>query len=300
MYLALDIGGSSVKYALITNTWDQVVKGSFITPKDSLDSLVSEIDKVVELSQEKLSGIAVSMPGAVNSDTGIVGGASAIPYIHGPNIKQTLSLRYDMPVEIENDANCAALAEVWKGAARNINDCCFVVIGTGIGGAIVRDRKIHKGKNLHGGEFGFTVANVSSDGELLTFSDQASTRGLVEHVAKRKGIPAQSINGLDVFRMADSGDQKVIEEIQDYYLRLATGLFNIQYIEDPEVIILGGAISNQPDLLPQLEKALDKIFAKIDYATIRPKLAICQFNNDANLYGALYHFLEKQKDTVAS
>ncbi|MGF1761281.1 hypothetical protein L4D76_25850 [Photobacterium sagamiensis] len=68
-------------------------------------------------------------------------------------------------------------------------------------------------------------------------------------------------------------------------------MFNIQSIEGQEVIVLGGAISNQSDLPPQFEKALDKIFAQIDYAMIRPKLAICQFNNDANLHGTLYNFL---------
>lgn len=297
MYLALDIGGSSVKYAFITKNWALSAKGSFPTPQNSLEDLTSEIDKVIELCPHQLLGIAVSMPGAVNSDTGIIGGASAIPYIHGPNIKQILSLRYDLPVEIENDANCAALAEIWKGAAKDVNDCCFVVIGTGIGGAIVRDRRIHKGKHLHGGEFGFTVAK-EFQGELLTFSDQASTRGLIEHVARRKGIPKDSISGLDVFDMADNGDLEVIEEVQDYYFRLATGLYNIQYIEDPEVMILGGAISNRTDLLPQLEQALDKIFTIIDYATIRPKLRICQFNNDANLYGALYHFLAKHTNAI--
>ncbi|WP_051303063.1 ROK family protein [Psychromonas aquimarina] len=299
MYLVLDIGGSSVKYAFIEDNWTTLSKDAFPTPKDGLDSLIKEIDKIVKRYPAQLTGIAISSPGAVNSKTGIIEGASAISYIHGPNIKQILSLRYNLPVEIENDANCAALAEIWQGAAKNVNDCCFVIIGTGIGGAIVRERKIHKGKNLHGGEFGFAISR-EINGRLLTFSDMASTRGLIEHVARRKSVPKDSLNGVDVFIMADDGDKEVIEEIQDYYYRLAVGLYNIQCIEDPEIIVLGGAISCRAGLLPELEKALDKIISKIEYPAVRPTLSVCQFNNDANLYGALYHFRSETRLTEST
>ena len=105
--------------------------------------------------------MALSLPGAVDSETGIIGGSSALDYIHGPNIKEELEKRLQVRVEMENDANCAALAEVWKGAASDVNDCCFIVSGTGIGGAVVKNKRIHKGQHLHGGEFGYMIADFN-------------------------------------------------------------------------------------------------------------------------------------------
>src|SRR5699024_1216495 len=104
------------------------------------------------------TGIAISAPGAV-TDGGMINGGSAIPYIHGPNIKAMIETRTGLTVHIENDANCVALAEIWKGAAKTKKDVAVVVIGTGIGGALVKDGVIHKGGNLHGGEFGYMILN---------------------------------------------------------------------------------------------------------------------------------------------
>ena len=103
------------------------------------------------------------MPGAVDSDGGIIYGSSAIDYIHGPNIKEDLKQRLNKDVEFENDANCAALAEVWKGVACHENDCCFIVSGTGIGGAVIKDRHVHNGNALHGGEFGYMIMRYDQD-----------------------------------------------------------------------------------------------------------------------------------------
>ena len=82
---------------------------------------------------------------------------TALPYIHGPNIRELLQERTHLPVEIENDANCAGLAEGWIGAAKDVKDYLCIVIGTGIGGAIVLDKKIRHGKNRFAGEFGYMM-----------------------------------------------------------------------------------------------------------------------------------------------
>ena len=123
-YLAFDVGGTSVKYALCNEEGEVSSASKFKTP-DTLDQMYLEIEKVVN-NNPNVEGIALSMPGAVDSDGGIIYGSSAINYIHGPNIKEDLQNRFHKPVELENDANCAALAEVWKGVAKDENDCCFI------------------------------------------------------------------------------------------------------------------------------------------------------------------------------
>ena len=155
MIACLDIGGTSIKVALSDELGNLIEKGH-VSVADTFEELMGNIVTWVNVIKEKyeITGVAISSPGAVDSVTGIVGGASAVPCIHGPNWKEEIKNRLGLVASIENDANCAALAEVFNGSAKNIDSMMFVVCGTGIGGAIVRDGKIHHGKNLHGGEFG--------------------------------------------------------------------------------------------------------------------------------------------------
>ena len=160
-YLAFDVGGTSVKYAVVNEEGGVSSSNKFKTP-DTLEKMYQEIENVAHEYQD-VEGIALSMPGAVDSDGGIIYGSSAIDYIHGPNIKEDLKQRLNKDVEFENDANCAALAEVWKGVACHENDCCFIVSGTGIGGAVIKDRHVHHGNALHGGEFGYMIMRYDQD-----------------------------------------------------------------------------------------------------------------------------------------
>lgn len=132
-FMVCDIGGSSTKLSVI----DEV--GSFkesdkINNLSTADEFFDEIIKITNEMKKKyhVKGIVISAPGAVDSETGIIGGVTAIPYIHGPNFKEILTRRTDLNVELENDANCAALGECWLGAGKNNNDLAFIVCGTGI------------------------------------------------------------------------------------------------------------------------------------------------------------------------
>lgn len=153
-YVAFDIGGTFIKYALLQDEGTIINKAKVETPH-SLNELYQVLTHIVNAFKQThhIEGIAISAPGAVDSDTGIIKGASALPYIHGPNIKTDLEKLTNLRVEIENDANCAALAEVWLGNAKNTKDAMFVVIGTGIGGQLLRIVKFIVG-------FIFTVGNL--------------------------------------------------------------------------------------------------------------------------------------------
>jgi predicted NBD/HSP70 family sugar kinase len=304
-YMVFDVGGSSVKYAIINGTGDFQIKGDFPSSPYDFEEFQRNIMSVIVTLQEEytITGIAFSLPGAVDSETGFVGGASALPCIHGPNFKEVFGNATGLPIEIENDANCSALGEVWKGAARENRDVLFTVIGSGIGGAVVKDRKIHKGTNLFGGEFGFMTLNVQEeDGKLRfkTWSDLGSTGSLVRRVAKIKGVNPSELNGRFIFEAAENGDEDCIKEIDKFYLALAQGIFNLQYIFDPEKIILGGAISSREDLIEQINKRMDLIFNSVKIADIHPVIETCQYKNDANLLGALFHYLQSRNEFETS
>ena len=247
-YIVFDIGGSSVKWSIMSKMGDILTKDK-IKVVDSVDQFFEELSKIVNINKDNfnLKGIAISSPGAVDSITGIVGGASTIPYIHGPNFKEILKEKTGLDVAIENDANCAALGECWLGAAKEENDCAFVVCGSGIGGAIVKDKKVHTGIHKHGGEFGYCIVDYDKDGEekYLTWSRVGSTSALARAISQRKGLEEKDIDGLKAFQLYDEGDIIAVEEVNKYFRYMAIGIYNIQYTYDPEVIVLGGAISER-------------------------------------------------------
>jgi predicted NBD/HSP70 family sugar kinase len=295
-YGVFDVGGSAIKYALMNESGQFIEKSSLPTPKEGIDPFLDTMISVVERfdSTHRLKGIALSMPGAVDVKTGIIGGISAIPYIHGPNFKEILLERTGLPVEMENDANCAGLAEGWIGAAKDVEDYICIVIGTGIGGALVLNKKIRHGSNLHGGEFGFMIMEGYLDDQGEMWSHLGATGALVRQIAKLKGVDPDTLDGKKVFEMADNGDEEVQAEIEKFIKRIAVGIFNLQYAIDPEKILIGGAISQRAGLIDQINEALSQM--KNDIHRLPVKVERCQFGNDSNLIGALYHFLQRQSE----
>lgn len=293
-YMAFDIGGTNVKYAVVDESANIVEKGKFPTPKGKLDDLTSIIVNITNRFEDKYAfqGLAMSFPGAVNNETGFIGGISAVPYIHGPNIREILENKTGYMVSLENDANCAALAEVWKGAAKDVKDGLFVVCGTGIGGAVIKDRKLHTGKHLFGGEFGYMV--VEKDYENETFeiwSNTASTAALVRRTADLKGISSEELDGELIFKLAEEGDEVCQKSVDIFYRNLADGIYNLQYFYDPEMIVIGGAISARKDLVLQLNKKIDYLKTKVPNSKLEINIEKCVFSNDANIIGAVYNFM---------
>lgn len=291
-YLAFDVGGTAVKYAVVDEDGQIENRQKFAIP-ENIEGMYQEIVKVHEQNKD-VEGIALSMPGAVDSDDGIIYGSSAIDYIHGPNIKKDLEKMTGKSVELENDANCAALAEVWKGAARNEQDCCFIVSGTGIGGAVIKDRHVHHGNALHGGEFGYMIMRYSPhEQKYYTWSDDGSTVAVTKRIAKELGVDYHTIDGKEVFDHADQNPvyQKYVDK---FYQTLAMGIYNLQYAYDPSMIIIGGAISARKELLDKVNEQLDAIFVQLTHAKVRPNIKVCEFGNDANMIGAVYHFMQRR------
>lgn len=293
-YLALDIGGTDIKYAIMTAVGEIQYKGHYPSPRHSIEHFWRAFEQhlLPLVSQYAISGIAISSPGSVDCDSGIIYGHSALRYLHGPNFRQHIQHHYQLACEIENDANCAALAELWQSNIKG--DMCLLVIGTGVGGSIVINQQVHHGHHLHGGEFGYMFVGVDEEGKPITLSACAATRALIQQCAKVLKKPPEQLDGKTVFELAEGGDLAIQAIIDKWYQMLAYGIYNVQYCLDPEFIILGGAISARQDFIAQLETKLDVIFEEAPFSNVRPKLRVCKAGNDANLIGALYHYLQRQ------
>jgi len=287
-YLAIDIGGTFVKYGMISDDAKIQFVKKIKTPTN-LEDLLAFFTKL-STDNKDIAGIAISSPGAV-SDDGVIYGSSAIPYLHGPNLKKLISERTGYSVHLDNDANCAGNAEMWKGAGKDKKDVLVMVIGTGIGGAVFKNRELHRGANLHGGEFGYMLLtnNVTDSNDI--WSRVASTKALVKKVACLKRVNCESLTGEAVFQMAEAGDTEVQNVVNEFYHLLAVGIYNLQYIYDPEVILIGGGISAREDIVSKIDEQIDSILQKIDLAKIKPTIKKCTFAQNANLLGAVYGFI---------
>lgn len=293
-YLVIDIGGSSIKYALMSNNAELIEKGKVPTPLDNIENFIETIGKIYDLYSDKIEGIAISMPGRLDTKRGYAFSGGALEYNREKEIVKLLKERCNTEIRIENDGKCAALAEVWKGSLSDCNDAIVIVLGTGVGGGVIKDRKIHKGKNFFAGEFSFIMTNAKEHEDMDNiWAIKNGSVALTKSFAERKGLNAEDIDGFTVFEHINSGDEDALNVLDEFTNNLAIQIINLQAVFDPEKIAIGGGISAQPILLDYIRKNLDKHYKKYDYMIEFPKVEIvkCAYCNDSNLIGALYNFL---------
>lgn len=285
--IAIDIGGTSIKFSL----WDGETLGpvqSRPTPAniDDFYAVLKDGADAVRGDAE-VEGVAISSPGSVNQATGVIEGASAIPYIHNFEIQPRLVDLFGLPVTLENDANCAALAELAAGAGVGHHSLLFLVIGTGVGGAVVVNDRIWHGAHLYGGEFGYMLMRPEG-----TLSEIVSPVNLANRYNAATG---DHIDGKTLFERAEARDPQAMRLVADAEAVLGKAIFNLQYAFDPERILIGGAISENAKFLDGVRAAVDAVKARVGIGDITPEILPCEYLGEANLRGAVVNF-EQQVD----
>jgi len=290
-YLVLDIGGSAIKYALMTEELDFVDKGKKPTPLDNIKNFIEAVGEIYDIYKDDIKGMAISMPGVLDSDKGYAHTGGSLIYNNGKDIVKILQERCPTKITIENDGKCAALAEVWKGSLKEYEDGIVIVLGTGIGGGIVKNKKIHKGKNFFAGEFSFIATNVNDTKDCWGFINGSSA--LIGAVAKVKNLIPEEVDGYKVFEYANNGDEDILKVLDDFTYKLAIQIFNLQCVLDSEVVAIGGGISSQDILIEYIQKNVDKYHKTFEFYVPKPNVVRCEFRNDSNLIGALYNFITR-------
>lgn len=297
-YLVLDIGGSAIKYALVTQEIEFIEKGKISIPLDSIESFVEVVGNIYDKYKDEIEGMAVSMPGVLDSEKGYAYSGGSLSYNSEKEIVKILEERCPIKITIENDGKCAALAEVWKGSIKNYKDGVVIVLGTGVGGGIIRDKRIYKGKNFFAGELSYIATNIDNTHNVENLWGFINgSKALIDAVAKVKNIPAEELDGYKVFEYANNKDEDILKALDDFTYRLAVQIFNLQCVLDPEIFAIGGGISDQDILIEYIQKNVDKYyesfknFTDFNFYIPKPKVVRCEFRNDANLIGALYNFI---------
>lgn len=295
-YIAIDIGGSAIKAGIINSEGTVLSKTVQLTPMTCYDDLLESLTGIVKWAKTlvEIQGIALSQPCVTDHKTGQALSEGALIYITGKNPAKDLGEKFGLPYAAENDGNCAALAEIWVGNGKHVNNLALVVCGTGIGGSVIIDKNIVSGKRNFAGEFGMSIMSTDENGRPLNWSELGSTLALVLHYAKRKQIEPLGLNGKKVFELAEAGDRDALFCIDAFFRIFAYGVHNIQHVYDPDLILIGGAISERPDFVVHIEKALDVLYGQMLGLMSRPTVGVCGSGNDANLIGAVYHLLHNK------
>ena len=295
-YICIDIGGTSIKYGVLSEKGEIFIDGTVSTKVTEKENFIlSDVKKLIknildEYRNYEIKGICVSTAGVVNPEKGEIAYAGpTIPKYTGTKIKEELEKEFSISCEVENDVNCAGLGEYWKGAGKGSKSMVCLTIGTGIGGSVILDGKLLNGIGYTAGEIGYMDVNGSY------IQNIASSKYLVEKVQKEKeekeGI-TDAITGVDIFELAKKGDEICIAGIDEIISNLAVGVRNIIYLLNPEVIAIGGGITAQKEYLEE------KIRKEVNDGMIsdmfrKTRIELAQQGNQAGLLGALYNFLNK-------
>ena len=292
-YVSIDIGGTSIKHGILDENIKFITSGEVATEaqKGGKNILEKVINIVSEYKKEyTLSGICISTAGMVDCEKGeIIHASDLIPNYTGTQIKKTLEDIFSIPCEVENDVNCAGLAEYFSGSAKGSSISLCLTIGTGIGGSIIINDKVFHGFSGSACEVGYMNMFKGK------FEDLGATSILVKKVAKLKNCSENHIDGKLIFEMAKNNDEDCIKAIDEMVDVLGMGIANICYVINPEVVVLGGGIMAQKDYLyDKIRLSLDKYL--IPTISSKTKLEFAKNQNKAGMLGPYYNFISIHKD----
>ncbi len=308
-YLGIDLGGMSIKAGVCDKDGNIIYKSSVPTVRTEdgdrvvrdMAALCLDVIEKAGLTVHDIAYAGISSPGTADPVDGVIVYACSLPFLNYPIAEKLSALTGIEKIYVENDANAAAKGEATVGAAKGYKDSIMITIGTGVGGGIIIDGKVYSGFNFAGGELGHIVivhgGKACSCGRNGCWESYASASALIEqtrqamseHPESAMWQTAKNLDGVDgrtAFDCMKKGDSTAKQVVDKYISYLACGLVNIINIFQPEVLSIGGGVSNEGDtlLLPLID-----IIKREQYSRNSPRqtlIKIAQLGNDAGIIGS--------------
>lgn len=305
----VDVGGTTIKMGFFETSGALLDKWEIKTNKENNgESILSDIAKAVDnklaqegISKSEVQGIGIGVPGPVRSD-GVVNVCVNLGW-GVIDVATEFGNLTGLPIKVGNDANVAALGEMWQGGAKGCKDVIVVTLGTGVGGGIIVDGKIVAGHDGAGGEIGhITVNNDEIEpcncGQYGCLEQYTSATGIVR-MAKRKLAKSseettlrnfKELTAKDIFDEAKAGDAIAGELVDEVGSILGSALSNMACVVNPEIIVIGGGVSKAGSILID---TIQKHFVETSFHACRnTKFALASLGNDAGIYGCMQMILD--------
>lgn len=307
-YVGIDLGGTNIKAGIVTDAGEMLNRSSIKTNANRpMEEIIHDMGKLAltvikdaKLDVKDIKAIGIGSPGTPDNKEGVLVYSNNLPFNMAP-MRKLIKDIVNLPVYIDNDANCAGMAEAVAGAAKGVKNSVTITLGTGIGAGVIVNGRIYSGFNQAGSEFGHTVlvsgGEPCSCGRKGCFEKYGSASALVRmtkeaaeknpssklnQVIKDEG----KINAKIAFKAMRMGDQVAADVVDQYTDYLADGLANAINAFMPEVLVIGGGVCNEGDplLKPLQEKTMSRPYFGPGVKKTVIKLA--EMGNDAGIVGA--------------
>lgn len=284
--LALDIGGTDIKYGIINECFD--ILEAHKTPTNAHLGGAHIIDTIIDISKNytNIDKIAISTAGQVDSHSGVIVYATeTIPNYTGTRLKEAVEKETGILTVVENDVNSAAYGEAHFGAGKGYDSFICLTYGTGIGGAIFLNGDVFKGSGFSAGEMGHIITHAG--GKACTcggngcYEQYASTSALLRAVNEISPTP---LNSFEIFSKMNS-DEKIKSAVDSWIDEIIIGLISIIYTFNPPLIILGGGIMNEEYIINSINERLPSRLME-SFRNVKIKRAT--LGNKASMLGASY------------
>ncbi len=257
LHLGIDLGGTKIELVALDDSSNILVRRRIATPRHDYAATLAAIVGLIRAAEAELGAhgsVGIGIPGAISPATGLVKNANST-WINGKPLHRDLAAALDRPVAIANDANCLVLSEAVDGAAAGARVVFGVILGTGCGGGIAIDGRVLIGANAIAGEWGHNPLPWPSPAESPGPACYCGRHGCIETWISGPGVAADHarVTGVtlatpDIAAAAATGDIAAQATLERFEERLARGLAQVINLLDPDVIVLGGGLSNLPGL----------------------------------------------------
>lgn len=307
-YIGIDLGGTAIKMGIVNNKGEIIqllerptpVKGGYQEIIETFDQMINALLQETKIDWNFIKGVGIGIPGFVDIETGEVIEACNLDW-NNIHIKRLLETEWGIPVEVDNDANTAALGEMWAGAGKGSSNILCLTIGTGIGGGVIINGDIYHGANGMAGEIGHFIVNESNGlacncGKIGCLETEASATAIVKQAMSvvEKSIPLNDIyikkgkiTAKDIVELAREQDHVCQEIITNLGELLGKTLSKFCVLLNPEKIIIGGGVSYAGDLLlnPMISMFKHNALLRISENTSIVKATL---GNKAGIIGAAW------------
>ena len=253
MRIGIDLGGTKIEILALDDQGHELMRQRTPTPQNDYPGTLKAIYQLINSVEIKLSQqgtIGICGPGSLSPSTGLLRNSNSV-CLNGKPFKQDLEKLLKRETRFTNDANCFALSEATDGAAAKAKNVFGVIIGTGCGGGVVINRQVINGANAIGGEWGHNPLPWPQDGEVMSTRCWCGQNGCLETFLSGTGFEAdyyqtfgEKLSAKDIVAATETNDERAEQIMARYEFRLAKSLAQVINILDPEVIVLGGGMSN--------------------------------------------------------
>lgn len=297
-YLTIDIGRGWLRWSITTENLDVLRNGKVdITSVTDREAIFQPICKLADTYRSQVEGICITMPGVIDTQFGIAYSGGVYSWVRNEPLAHEIEASTGLKTVIVNDAKAAALAEIGYGSLKNVKDgVMLMLLGTGIGGAIIHDGKIFNGAHFGAGEFSYLTDSYErpKNNEDM-FALACSLDGLVRLVRETTG--KENMNILKIMFGLNRGELGIKIGVKKYCERLANYIFNIQSIIDASVFVISGNITDEPEFVKMIHESIDERFEKDVYHNIvQPEIKGVTFHEDSRKYGGVYEFKRMEEE----